>query len=213
MKIFNQYHRTVRLLNRMSPLKAGVWFRIFGRRRSGRRPPLVVAIVGESGSGKTALSLFLHERGIPAMVSCTTRPMRPGETDGVEHRFMTAGDVPPPEDRLAYTFFGGHHYWTAVSDLDGHDACTYVIDEAGLLELLDRRDRGELRLLYVRVERPSNPTDGDRRTRDACRAGALAELERRRVLPDVTVENTHPDLGSFLAEEGEALLNYIKENA
>ena len=57
--------------------------------RSDRRQPLRVA--APSGGGKTSLTRALLERepAILLSVSYTTRPPRPGETDGVDYHFVT----------------------------------------------------------------------------------------------------------------------------
>ena len=70
----------------------------------------IVAIVGASGSGKTQLTLYAQRFGYPVICSYTTRPMREGETNGVEHIFVTEDKMPTKDNMLAYTFFGGYHY-------------------------------------------------------------------------------------------------------
>ena len=48
---------------------------------------IIVALVGPSGCGKTTLGKYLKDMGFNWISSYTTRPMREGETDGVEHKF------------------------------------------------------------------------------------------------------------------------------
>lgn len=95
----------------------------------------IIAIVGASGSGKTTLANKLSKDfGIPTVVSYTTRDMRPGETDGVEHWFVTPDKK--PQDIFAYTKFGGYEYWTSLSQLQSLGPIfTYVIDEIGLVNM------------------------------------------------------------------------------
>lgn len=101
----------------------------------------IIAIVGASGSGKTTLVNHIQKTlGIPALVSYTTRPMRPGETDGVEHWFVTEDKMPDKDKMLAYTKFGEYHYWTEISQLEDR-TCMYVVDEKGLLELQAIQDK------------------------------------------------------------------------
>lgn len=120
----------------------------------------VIAVVGLSGSGKTTGAEFASKAlGIPVVCSYTTRPMRPGETDGVEHHFVDVNDMPSMDKMLAYTFFGGHHYWT-LKDLP--EKCIYVIDEDGLRMLLSSGH--DVMPLYV--ERKDIDVDDARRERD-----------------------------------------------
>jgi guanylate kinase len=53
--------------------------------------PLLVVISGPSGVGKDATIQRMRARGFPCcfVVTATTRPQRPGETDGVDYRFLT----------------------------------------------------------------------------------------------------------------------------
>jgi guanylate kinase len=46
-------------------------------------------IIGPSASGKDYLKRKLSKRGLKALVKYTTRPMREGEIDGVEYRFVS----------------------------------------------------------------------------------------------------------------------------
>jgi guanylate kinase len=54
-----------------------------------RRGRLIV-FVAPSGAGKTSVIRLVRSRhgGIAYSVSCTTRPMRPGEVDGRDYRFL-----------------------------------------------------------------------------------------------------------------------------
>lgn len=56
--------------------------------------PVLVVISGPSGSGKGTLCNLLRRElpGLVYSVSATTRPPRPGETDGVDYFFMTRDD-------------------------------------------------------------------------------------------------------------------------
>ena len=110
---------------------------------------MIIAIIGPSGAGKTFASEFLKEKmGIPVIVSYTTRPMRDGETNGVEHHFVDESMMPPKEQMMAYTKYGNYHYWTTFSQAPRSGMCTYVIDEKGLLDLI-YADFIEIRAVYI----------------------------------------------------------------
>ena len=64
--------------------------------------PIIICIVGPSGSGKTTMARFLEKAlDIPMLVSYTTRPKRPNEIDGVDHRFVTEDQMPSRDKMLA----------------------------------------------------------------------------------------------------------------
>lgn len=131
-----------------------------------KKKPTIIALVGPSGSGKTTLSLYLQEFiGIPAICSYTTRPMREGEVDGREHWFVKecVGDI---SNTLAYTNFGGHHYWTMPEQVESHPICTYVIDEKGLLELNSKwGDKYKIVSIYI-TRAQTEDIEEERRMRD-----------------------------------------------
>lgn len=104
-----------------------------------RFQPTIVCIVGPSGSGKTTLARFMEKAmNIPMLVSYTTRPKRDNEVDGIDHHFVTEDEMPSKDKMLAYTNFGGYHYWMPLSELEDVDVCTYVIDEKGMQMLQDK---------------------------------------------------------------------------
>ena len=53
--------------------------------------PLLIVISGPSGVGKDSVLQRMKERGLPFhfVVTATTRPRRPGETDGVDYHFLS----------------------------------------------------------------------------------------------------------------------------
>ena len=114
----------------------------------------IVCIVGPSGSGKTLMSKYLWTQySIPYIVSCTTRPMREGEKDGVDHFFVSPEVIRQAErdnNILAYTKFGGYEYCALKEIPYQHRACTYVIDEDGVRYLMEHcQDEFELLVVYV----------------------------------------------------------------
>lgn len=53
--------------------------------------PLLIVMAGPSGVGKDAILVKMKEKGCPFFfaVTATTRPQRPGETDGLDYHFIT----------------------------------------------------------------------------------------------------------------------------
>jgi guanylate kinase len=132
--------------------------------------PLILAIVGPSGAGKTMLSEYLKcELGLPPIVSYTTRPMREGETDGVEHHFVDVSRMPSKDRMLAYTKFGGNHYWADLLDVP-ETGCSYTIDEKGLMMLWDTYgDRFDIKAVLIKRDPELITVPENRRKRDRCR--------------------------------------------
>lgn len=82
-----------------------------------RRRPVLTVLSGPSGVGKGTVVARIRELApqIWVSVSCTTRPMRPGERDGVEYRFVGAEQFAHLVDEgalLEHAEFAGHCYGT-----------------------------------------------------------------------------------------------------
>lgn len=55
----------------------------------GRKGERMIIIMGRAGTGKTSLVNELVKRGYEKIKTCTTRPIRDGEEDGVDYFFLT----------------------------------------------------------------------------------------------------------------------------
>lgn len=107
----------------------------------------LITIIGQSGAGKDTVALMLSAiLGYDVLCSYTTRPMREGETEGKEHHFVKACNVPESE-MLAYTQYGNYEYWTEKKQVNG--TAIYVIDEKGLLKLMERCPKAKIITIYV----------------------------------------------------------------
>ena len=81
----------------------------------------IIALFGPSGSGKDTLAKILAERkDINEIVSCTTRPMRDYEKDGVDYHFLTNEDFAKKVldgSMLEATSFRDWFYGTPIDSL------------------------------------------------------------------------------------------------
>jgi guanylate kinase len=92
---------------------------------------LLIVISGPSGVGKDTLIKRLLEldRNLRYSVSCTTRPPRPGEVDGVDYTFVSRARFQQLVDEgafLEYATYNGNLYGTLAERVeraraDGHD--------------------------------------------------------------------------------------------
>lgn len=128
----------------------------------------IICIVGASGAGKTVLSMELYKQlNIPYICSYTTRPMRDGETNGVEHIFVSENEIPDKSEMFAYTLFGDYHYWTTWKQINQYRLSTYVIDEKGILWFKEHCNSPEYKILFVKVIRDNlSSIDKERLNRD-----------------------------------------------
>ncbi len=140
------------------------------------RPAPVVVITGPSGAGKGTLIKALVER-IPALevaISATTRPQRPGETDGVEYHFLDEETFVARIEEGAFLehveYVSGKRYGTLRSEM-------HRVADAGRVCVLELELDGALR---VQESVPGNVT--------LFIAAPVDELERR--LRDRATEST-----------------------
>lgn len=164
----------------------------------------LILVIGRSGSGKDTLVRYAQgEFGAKAIPSYTDRPMRPTETEGIEHTFLTAeqfDDLLAKEHVFAYTKIGdtGYRYCTTVEMLKGIDADTvfYVIDPSGYYFCEKWKTEFNMKVVYVCADQAirearANARNGERTTwakRNDDENGQFTDFEK--AMPwDAFVEN------------------------
>ena len=95
----------------------------------------LILLVGKTSSGKDTIARYIKDvYGIDQVVSYTTRPKRPSETNGVEHIFVTKeemANILTTQNVLAYTEFNNTQYCATTQQLEGADK-VYIIDPNGV---------------------------------------------------------------------------------
>ena len=146
----------------------------------------IVAFMGKSSAGKDTLKKyilrFLNFKDIP---QCTTRPMRDGETEGVEYKFKTetefaellnAGKV--LEYRTYNTQYGKWYYFTLKEDVDinNDDIHITICTLESYHSFVDQLGRKNIIPIYLyasgkdRLERSIKRSSGDtKQMKEICR--------------------------------------------
>lgn len=81
---------------------------------------MLYAIVGPSGAGKTTLQKMMEDRGAKGIISTTSRPMRPGERDGVDYDFLSRDDFERKIDNdefVEHTEYDGNYYGVSSDNI------------------------------------------------------------------------------------------------
>jgi guanylate kinase len=86
--------------------------------------PFFLVLSAPSGGGKTTIAKMLLQgrEDLGYSVSATTRPMRPGERDGVDYHFLARDEFIRRRDRgefLEWATYGGEFYGTLKSEIEG----------------------------------------------------------------------------------------------
>ncbi len=180
---------------------------------------------GPSGAGKTTVLRRLFERcrlPLVASVSATTRPPRPGETDGVDYHFLSDEQFAARRERgeflECFEVFGRGHWYGTLSDevTTGLEAGKWVIleiDVQGALSVMQSRD--DAVSIFIRPESADEierrlrgrATEAEeaiqRRLQQAHGELALADRYRYQVIND-DVERAVQEICDILTQESEA---------
>lgn len=113
----------------------------------------IIALIGEAGSGKdTMMKKVLELRpDLHEIVSCTTRPKREGEVDGVNYHYYTVEqflDKYINNEMLEGTKFNGWYYGTSFDSVQEDAINIGVFNPAGIRSLLQRSDI-DLQVVYI----------------------------------------------------------------
>lgn len=105
----------------------------------------IIALIGKAGSGKDTIMHRVLERNpnLHEIVSCTTRPRREGEVEGVNYFYLTPeqfGDKVLHDEMLEATCFNDWFYGTSYESLRSDVTNIGVFNPAGIESLLGRRD-------------------------------------------------------------------------
>ena len=98
----------------------------------------VVALFGKSGAGKDTILQHILERyksQVKGIVSCTTRPKRDYEVDGVDYHYLTTEEFTVKVlnyEMLEATEFNGWFYGTPIDGLTENFVNIGVFNPAGI---------------------------------------------------------------------------------
>lgn len=102
----------------------------------------IIALFGKSGAGKDTIqnAVLAEFPEINGIVSCTTRPMREYETNGIDYHFMSTEEFTKKVlngTMLEATEFRGWFYGTPLDSLDPDKINIGVFNIAGIDALLE----------------------------------------------------------------------------
>ena len=114
----------------------------------------IIALMGKAGAGKDLLlkaATYTFSSQINEIVSCTTRPIREKEVDGINYHFLTEEEFANrvnKGDLIESTEFNGWYYGTLFSSLSNNKLNIGVFNPTGVLALSKREDI-DLVIFYI----------------------------------------------------------------
>lgn len=106
----------------------------------------IIALMGKAGSGKDTVLrklMELYPDKLHEIVSCTTRPPREGEKNGINYYFLTVEEFTEKVlngDMIEATMFNGWHYGATKSALDSEKWNIGVFNPDGIRCLQEEKD-------------------------------------------------------------------------
>lgn len=121
----------------------------------------IINIVGASGSGKTTLGGDLKKRGIPELVSHTSRNIRlhDGEVDGVSYHFTTKEaiiEMDTNNELVEHVIYSGNHYALSKKEVEDKlttsDIVFAITDKNGNKHLKDVYGEDMIETIFVLID-------------------------------------------------------------
>lgn len=115
----------------------------------------IIAVMGQAGAGKDS---FVHALiagnyfpGAKEIVSCTTRPIRENEIDGINYHYLTNEEFTKQVlngEMLEATVFNNWCYGTSIKNLDENTLNIGVFNPEGI-EILQEVNNIDLTIIYI----------------------------------------------------------------
>lgn len=113
----------------------------------------IIIFVGPSGSGKTSIGQVLEKKGIPRLVTTTTRKARSGEVDGIDYYFQDFSKL-DIEKFIEQTIYNNNRYGLTKNEvesmLETHDIVHVSLDQQGA-EVLVEKYPDEAFVVFVQI--------------------------------------------------------------
>lgn len=152
-----------------------------------------IIIVGKGGSGKDYLRKKLQAKGFKYGISCTSRPPRPTEKDGVDYKFTSTEFFEKyPQYFYEVVKFNGWYYGTLNRDFKESDV--FIMTPGGISKLKPE-DREKALVIYLNpdkeviAKRLSERNDLD----DAIQRRMAADEEDFKDFKDYDIMITNPN--------------------
>lgn len=120
--------------------------------------PILIAICGKSCTGKSSLAKWLEKdlaarnKSVNRIISCTTRPARKGEVNGIDYMFVNPYqfyELAEDGQLLEYAEFRGWHYGTLRETIRPNDINIGIFNAKGIRSLAKFKEEFNIIPVYL----------------------------------------------------------------
>lgn len=175
----------------------------------------IIVLVGPSGSGKTTVGDALSEKGLPKLVTTTTRKPREGEEDGIDYYFKKPEEL-DPSDFIEQTLYNNRLYGLTKKEVEHaltkHDTVHVSLDKNGAKALKEVYPEETVTVfIYVPLEemvkRMTVRGDSEQRISERIKFSQATDELRPIEEADLVIENTS------IEETVASILQFIEKRA
>ncbi|MBA2851701.1 guanylate kinase [Methanococcus maripaludis] len=110
--------------------------------------PTVIVLFGKSGSGKSSVEKKLcEEYDFHKCISHTTRPIRPGEVDGVDYHFVDKSIFENHNDYIEVTSYNGNVYGLHKSEIKSDKINVVVMEPNGVQQITNNSNYNVIKVM------------------------------------------------------------------
>lgn len=145
-----------------------------------------IVLIGKSCSGKTELASILKKRSFKPAITCTTRPIRSIETEGIHYYFKSREEFQAmiTDDQLVeWDEFNNWFYGLPKSEFEKADVL--VVTPRGLTKLIEKFGRDSMSIVYL------DTLGKTRIKRSESRGDDPSEVQRRFVTDEADFAEFH----------------------
>lgn len=112
-----------------------------------------IALVGAGAAGKDHLRQRFQNRGFIFGVSCTTRPIRPGEVHGKDYYYLTDEEFDSGIENGLFAEWQEFNNWKYGMMKPEFERCDIMILNAEAVDLLEPEYRDRLFVIYIDIDK------------------------------------------------------------
>ena len=164
---------------------------------------IIFAICGKSAAGKDTLTNRISKKlKIPKIISCTTRPKRPNEVDGIDYKFINSQTMKELKDNnklanhTSYKVVENQiwEYAYLKEDIEKYDKCLMILNPEGLRTIEEEYgSRKNVKIVKILIDAPLETRVIRSLDRNGKDTNSIVEIIRRAIADEKDFKNIKPN--------------------